>query len=272
MLKFRCFYYSLGFIYHLCIQGAAMRRPIKVTYRAVHQKSPWRKVRGHTSLKNALYGQNDGAPGLFAYRVRIDYEVHGEPLYAVIWEDHATFGFVVKKDSSSPDGISRVQVPIEVLLEYDARRGAATSELEAHFSPPVIELAPSSAEPEKAPPEAEVWLSIQAEEGNITLEEHLERERNAALIEAKKAYVLRATGRLTCEACSFDFAVTYGEVGYGFCEIHHTKPLGIRNGSETTSLQDLAVLCSNCHSIIHRAKPMWSVAALAAHLTATRTS
>lgn len=247
-----------------------MRQPIKVTYRAVHKNNPWRKVRGHTSLENALYGRNDGAPGLFDYRARIDYKKHGEPLYAVIWEDNATIGFVVKKDSSSRDGTSRVQVPVDVLLGYDASGGASTAELEAHFSPAIIELAPSAA-PEEAPPEAEPSLSMQAEEGRVSLEEHLVRERNAALVNAKKADVLRATGRLACEACNFDFAVTYGKVGNGFCEVHHTKPLGSRNGSESTSLKDLAVLCSNCHSIIHRTKPMWSVAALAAHLTAART-
>jgi len=248
-----------------------MRQPIKVTYRAVHTINPWRKVRGHTSLENALNGPNDGAPGLFNYRARIDYKKHGEPLYALIWEDNATFGFVVKRDSSSRDGTSRVQVPVDVLLGYDARGGASTTELEAHFPPSPVELASSSAVPEETPSEAEPSLSMQAEEGSASLEEHLVRERNAVLVDAKKAYVLGATGRLTCEACSFDFAVTYGEVGNGFCEVHHTKPLGSRNGSETTSLQDLAVLCSNCHSIIHRTKPMWSVAALAAHLTAART-
>ncbi|MGG5143871.1 MULTISPECIES: HNH endonuclease [Alcaligenes] len=243
-----------------------MRQPKKVTYRAVHKNTPWRKVSGHATLENALYGKNNGAPGLFAYRVRIDYKKHGEPLYAIIWEDNATFGFVVKKDSASCDGTSNVKVPIDVLLEYDARGGASTTELEALFSPTSIELALSS----DAPAEAEPSLSIQAEEGSVSLEEHLKRERNTALVKAKKANVLRATGRLACEACSFDFAVTYGEVGNDFCEVHHTKPLGSRNGSETTSLQDLAVLCSNCHSIIHRTKPMWSVAALALHLAAAR--
>lgn len=246
-----------------------MRQPITVTYRAVHKNTPWRKVHGHTSLDNALYGRNDGAPGLFDYRVRIDYKKHGEPLYAVIWEDNASFGFVVKKDSSCSDGTSRVQVPIQVLLGYEARGGASTTELETHFSPATIELAPSVAAPDEVPPEAKPSPSMEAEEGDVSLEEHLVRERNAALIDAKKADVLRATGRLACEACGFDFAVTYGEVGNGFCEVHHTKPLASRSGSETTSLQDLAVLCSNCHSIIHRTEPMWNVAALTAHLTET---
>jgi len=33
----------------------------------------------------------------------------------------------------------------------------------------------------------------------------------------KKRQVLAKTGRLTCEVCDFDFAVTYGERGVGLC-------------------------------------------------------
>jgi 5-methylcytosine-specific restriction protein A len=245
-----------------------MKRLITVTYRAVHKITLWRKVRGHTSLENALYGRKDGAPALFDYRARIDYQKHGEPLYAVIWEDNASVGFVVKKDSSSNDGTTRVQVPVDVLLGYEARGGASTAELEAHFFRASTKMAPSDAALDNVPKEEAPVPSLQAEEGAASLEQHLVRERNATLVEAKKTEVLRATGRLACEACGFDFFVTYGAVGKGFCEAHHTKKLGSRNDNETTTLQDLALLCSNCHSVIHRTEPMWSVAALASHLAA----
>lgn len=241
-----------------------MRKSITVTYRAVHRNSPWRKVRGHTSIENALYGRDNGAPGLFHHRARIDYEKHGEPLYAVIWEDHATFGFVVKKDSSSSDGTMRVRVPINVVLGYNKRGGTSVAELEAHYLQPTPESPTEAAAGEDAPPGA--LPLIQAEEGAASLGEHLLHERSPALVAAKKADVLRRTGRLACEACGFDFAITYGELGHGFCEVHHSKPLGWRRGSETTLLEDLAVLCSNCHSIIHRTDPMWNIATLAAHV------
>lgn len=245
-----------------------MKRSITVNYRAVHKATSWRKVRGHTSLENALYGREDGAPALFDYRARIDYQKHGEPFYAVIWEDNANVGFVVKKDSASNDGTTRVKVPIDVLLGYEARGGASTTELEAHFFRATTKMAPSDAPIYDVIKEQAPVPSLQADEGAASLEQHLVRERNAALIEEKKTEVLRATRRLACEACGFDFFVTYGSVGKGFCEAHHTKMLGSRNGNETTTLQDLALLCSNCHSVIHRTKPMWSVAALASHLAA----
>ena len=206
-----------------------MRAPITVTYRAVHKNTPWRKVRGHASLESALFGRKDGAPGLFGYQVRIDYKKHGEPLYAVIWEDHANFGFVLKKDSSSSDGTARVQVPVHVLLSYEANGGASLAELEVHFSPASAERAATTDVPNEVSQEVESLLSIQSEEGAVSLEEHLVRERSSALVAAKRADVLRTTGRLACESCSFDFGVSYGEIGNGFCEVHHTKPLGLRS-------------------------------------------
>jgi 5-methylcytosine-specific restriction protein A len=39
-------------------------------------------------------------------------------------------------------------------------------------------------------------------------------------------------------------------------------PLSASSESVTTTLDDLAVLCSNCHRIIHRSTPMLSVAEL----------
>ncbi|MBI5430847.1 MAG: HNH endonuclease [Nitrosomonadales bacterium] len=99
-------------------------------------------------------------------------------------------------------------------------------------------------------------------EGAMRLVYHLRRERNRTLVEAKKAAVQKAKGALCCEVCGFDFSATYGRLGEGFCEVHHLLPLSTATESVTTTLDDLAVLCSNCHRIIHRSTPMLSVAEL----------
>lgn len=91
-----------------------------------------------------------------------------------------------------------------------------------------------------------------AMEGEARLVKHLRRERNRSLVESKKKAVLMATGALACEACGFDFRVRYGQLGDGFCEVHHKKPLGDKAGPSVTRLPDLAVVCSNCHRIIHK--------------------
>lgn len=105
-------------------------------------------------------------------------------------------------------------------------------------------------------------LSVSAPEGAPRLGSHLRRERNRTLIEAKKAATLAATGSLRCEACRFDFSAVYGAIGEGFCEVHHLAPLSASAAPVKTTLADLAVLCSNCHRIIHRSNPMLSVSEL----------
>ncbi len=96
-------------------------------------------------------------------------------------------------------------------------------------------------------------------EGNPRLVAHLKRERSGKIIEQKKASVLRDTGRLSCEVCGFDFSKAYGELGKNFCEVHHLTPLAKADGIIKTYLDDLAIICSNCHRVIHRTNPMLSI-------------
>lgn len=113
-----------------------------------------------------------------------------------------------------------------------------------------------------ASPLPDVDFQTSVSEGARRLVSHLKRERNRALVEAKKSAVLKSHGNLSCEVCGFDFSITYGHLGEGFCEVHHLIPLPASSESVTTTLTDLAVLCSNCHRIIHRSEPMLSVAEL----------
>lgn len=76
-------------------------------------------------------------------------------------------------------------------------------------------------------------------------------ERNRKLREL----ALKLRGSI-CELCSFDFEQTYGTIGEGFAEVHHVIPLSeVGEEHETDVMRDLIVLCSNCHSMIHRSKP-----------------
>lgn len=56
-------------------------------------------------------------------------------------------------------------------------------------------------------------------------------------------------------SCRFDFLAAYGERGQDFIEVHHTRPLGaVRKAHRVNPATDLAVVCANCHRIIHRRK------------------
>ena len=64
-------------------------------------------------------------------------------------------------------------------------------------------------------------------------------------------------------ACGFDFAAAYGDRGEGFIEAHHKVPVSQMREGDKTQVQDIAMLCSNCHRMIHRA-PLMTVEKLAA--------
>ena len=92
-------------------------------------------------------------------------------------------------------------------------------------------------------------------EGRYLLRLHRVRERKPALREKKIRSVQARGDVLACEACGFDFGQTYGDRGQGFIECHHVEPLH-QTGERATTIRDLALLCSNCHRMIHR-KPPW---------------
>lgn len=77
------------------------------------------------------------------------------------------------------------------------------------------------------------------------------RERDPKLRERKIRQVLTAHGTLSCEVCTFDFARTFGDLGAGYAHVHHVVPLHI-SGEVKTTLDDLAVVCANCHVMLHR--------------------
>lgn len=101
-------------------------------------------------------------------------------------------------------------------------------------------------------------------EGDVLSRIHRGRERNRKAVAKKKQQVLRDTGKLACEVCGFDFEAAYGRLGRGFAECHHTIPLSELTGRTTSRLQDFAVLCANCHRMIHRVRPVASVGAFRA--------
>ena len=92
---------------------------------------------------------------------------------------------------------------------------------------------------------------VEAEEGRVLTRLHRIRERSRTLVEQCKKAALKKHGRLACEACGFDFSVKYGDVGNGIIEVHHTRPVHTLTEGEKTKLDDLALLCANCHRVVH---------------------
>jgi predicted HNH restriction endonuclease len=81
------------------------------------------------------------------------------------------------------------------------------------------------------------------------------RSREYKLRDAKVTAVIQKTGALRCEVprCGFDFGETYGEIGDGYIHVHHKNLLSkAASKGIKTSIDDLAVVCANCHAMIHR--------------------
>ncbi|WP_328479515.1 HNH endonuclease [Streptomyces sp. NBC_00377] len=104
------------------------------------------------------------------------------------------------------------------------------------------------------PPDGEEEDDYSAPEGRLLIRRHKSRERDKGLRKRKIDTVLRQGRQLACEACGFDFEATYGPRGAGYIECHHVVPLH-EAGEGRTKLSDLALICANCHRMIHRRAP-----------------
>jgi hypothetical protein len=84
-------------------------------------------------------------------------------------------------------------------------------------------------------------------EGKLRLVAHYARERNSEIVEIKKQQAI-SSNTLYCEVCSFSFIETYN---VEFIECHHRTPIS-QTGVTKTTLNDLALLCANCHRMLHK--------------------
>lgn len=97
----------------------------------------------------------------------------------------------------------------------------------------------------------------QFEEGRRRLVSHskIEKVRNPALVRQAKKIFKITNGRLFCEVCGFDFEDVYGVKGKNFIEAHHNRPISEIKSRITLTIDDLTMVCSNCHRMLH--KPPW---------------
>jgi 5-methylcytosine-specific restriction protein A len=79
---------------------------------------------------------------------------------------------------------------------------------------------------------------------------HSRIERNPAAAKAAKQY-----HGTRCQVCDISFAERYGDLGEGFIEAHHLRPISLLEEGKPVNYDvaaDFAVLCANCHRMIHR--------------------
>ncbi len=92
-------------------------------------------------------------------------------------------------------------------------------------------------------------------EGKTVERIHKRRERNPKVISIAKETYRRKNGKLTCQACGFNFEKVYGQTGIDFIEGHHIIPVSEMEDGHITKPEEIALLCSNCHRMIHKKRP-----------------
>ncbi len=91
-------------------------------------------------------------------------------------------------------------------------------------------------------------------------------ERNAAA----RAACIEHYGA-ACRVCDMDFGAMYGSQFEGMIHVHHLVPLSsIRREYTVDPVSDLRPVCPNCHAVIHRRTPCFSIAEAKALLGASQ--
>ena len=97
--------------------------------------------------------------------------------------------------------------------------------------------------------------SVTFPEGRRIERMHKFRERSSHVVrKAKREHAKRHGGKLPCEVCEFNFSERYGHRGSDYIEAHHRVPLGDLDEQQCaeTSISDLAMVCANCHRMLHK--------------------
>ena len=95
-------------------------------------------------------------------------------------------------------------------------------------------------------------------EGKAEVKITVVKERSQKLRTAAIAHYT-ADGIIKCAVCGFDFKKTYGELGDGYIQMHHEKPIYQYSdaGFEeyiSEAVKNMKPLCANCHCMVHRNK------------------
>lgn len=104
----------------------------------------------------------------------------------------------------------------------------------------------------------EAFVASLDEEGReiYSISKRHERSRS------NRALAIQIHGK-RCKACSFDFDEFYGSIAQGYIEVHHLLPVSMMSvPSVVDPRTELVPLCANCHRMVHRRWPPYSLGEL----------
>jgi 5-methylcytosine-specific restriction enzyme A len=89
-------------------------------------------------------------------------------------------------------------------------------------------------------------------EGRLLTSIHVRRERSPKVRQALIAH-RKESGLLACDLCHWSCGSASSAFKDAAFEAHHLVPLALLIEGRKTKLGDVALLCANCHRLIHRA-------------------
>ena len=89
-------------------------------------------------------------------------------------------------------------------------------------------------------------------EGSRNFILHQQIERDPKLRAAKIRDFIERHGKMSCEICHFNFSEIYPFLTNDIIQVHHQTPLATLDERTRTSLNDLMLICANCHFAIHQ--------------------
>lgn len=111
--------------------------------------------------------------------------------------------------------------------------------------------------------EDEIGLGV---EDLTKIRTHKSIERSSKIIKKVKKLL-----GYQCQACESDLTKIYGKIAENYIEAHHLKPIHLDIGSkQTRDIKDFAVLCPNCHRMIHRSEYISDLAGFKKTLSANK--
>lgn len=185
------------------------------------------------------------------YVSALTYKIQNPALSLNLWEKHPTrdqafeYVFFLTQPKS-------VYIPIptlNTLLDYHLRGApqGATRIADPSARELLIEALRDEGVADIVPPGNDteaVDLNIETPEGRSYYRKHKVYERDSKLRRA----VLKKYGT-ACVCCGYNFDKNFGVEFKGFVEVHHLQP--VSQGLRNSTVDDFAVLCSNCHTAAH---------------------
>lgn len=188
-----------------------------------------------TTIVNAA---ENNLPELLREHVRSNFGCIYDNMYTI--EELLSFSAKLKSDDeiiAGPSGYIS-SIAIDAFIRYYAKKNGIDLSK--------IHLPDEEQSSSKQDPDDEEQKRL---EGRLTEAKILRRQRNRVA----RQKCLEESG-YACYVCGFNFEKAYGEIGKGFLEVHHTKPLSTYDEEHVIPQSELCALCSNCHSMVHRKK------------------